>query len=158
MLIVFRLVVEMAFGPLGHTSDRALTSPAARRYRTILFNARPCRIVATIGAVAATLALSMLPTEHVHTSHAGRAVAHRHVIDDRPEHAGSLAHGDHGGVTTREPSFVSELQHAVNRPLITVEMVPAVPARRSAGRVALIDPLMTHGPPIRVSSLRGPPA
>ena len=102
----------------------------------------------------------MLPAEHLHASSSGRALVHRHVIDDAAEHAGfsSIDQGDRRGVTTVEPRFVSERQYDSRSPLITVELVLVAPERRFVGRMEPIDALMTHGPPIRVGSPRAPPA
>lgn len=119
---------------------------------------RYIRLVVTLCAVAATLVLSMLPAEHVHETSSGRALIHRHVVDDAAEHGRSIDHGDHHGVKTLEPMFVSEPQYDVDRPMITVELVVVAPEPRLVGRVEPIAARLTHGPPIRVRSLRAPPA
>ena len=106
------------------------------------------------------MALSMLPAEHLHASPSGRALVHRHVIDEAAEHAGfsSIDQGDHRGITTLEPRFVSGRHYDSRSPLITVELVLVAAERRFVGRMEPIDALMTHGPPIRVGSPRAPPA
>lgn len=137
----------------------ALGENASAGILHVLLKARPIRIGVTACAVAAMLALSMLPAEHLHASDAERPVVHRHVIGDAAEHAdSSVDHPDHWAVQTLDPTFHSERQYAVRRPLITVEPVLVVPDRRFAGRVEPLDAVMTHGPPIRVRSLRAPPA
>jgi hypothetical protein len=111
------------------------------------------------------LALSMLPAVHVHDSVSGETVAHRHVVDEDSDHddarahtGSSLDHGDHHAAKTLEPAFVSEHQFDLDHPVVTVERVVTVPDRRFIGRVEATDDVMTHGPPIRVDSLRAPPA
>jgi len=116
------------------------------------------RIAVTVCAVAATLALSMLPAEHVHETYSGRAIVHRHVIDDAAEHAGTIDHGDHHATKTLDSTFVAERHYDVDRPLVSVEFVLVAPEPRFVGRVEPIAPRLTHGPPIRVGSLRAPPA
>ncbi len=127
-------------------------------YWNLVLKARLVRIVVTVCAVAATLALSILPAEHLHESYSGRPIVHRHVIDDPAEHAGTIDHGDHHGVKTLEPTFVAEREYDVDRPLVTVELVLVAPEPRFIGRVEPIAARLTHGPPIRVRSLRAPPA
>jgi hypothetical protein len=123
-----------------------------------VLKARLVRIVVTVCSVVATLGLSMLPPEHVHESYSGRAIVHRHVIEGPAEHAGSIDHGDHHAATTLEPTFVAERHYDVDRPLVTVALVLVAPEPRFLGRVEPIAPRLTHGPPIRVRSLRAPPA
>jgi hypothetical protein len=123
-----------------------------------VLRARSTRIVVTVCAVAATLALSILPADHVHETYSGRPIVHRHLIDDAAEHAGSIDHGDHHGVRTLEPTFVSERQYDVDRPLIAVAVDLVAPESRLVGRVEPLDAPLAHGPPIRCSSLRAPPA
>lgn len=127
-------------------------------YSTLVLQARLVRIVVTVCSAAATLALSVLPPEHLHESYSGRPIVHRHVIDDSAEHAGAIDHGDHHGVKTLEPAFVSERRYDVDRPLLTVELVLVAPERRFVGRVEPTAARLTHGPPIRSRSLRAPPA
>ena len=104
------------------------------------------------------LALSILPAEHLHESYSGASIVHRHVIDDAAEHADTIEHGDHHGVKTLEPTFLSERQYDVDSPLIIVELALAAPEQRLVGRVEPIAARLTHGPPIRSRSLRAPPA
>lgn len=115
-------------------------------------------IVVTVCAIVATLGLSALPVEHVHESYSGRPIVHRHLIDEPAQHAGSIDHGDHRGVQTLEPTFVSERQYNIERPLITVVLVVIAPERRLVGRAEAIDAAVAHGPPIRLDSLPAPPA
>lgn len=123
-----------------------------------VLKARSLKIVVTVCAVVATLAVAMLPAEHVHETYSGSAIVHRHVIDDAAEHAGTLDHGDHHGVKMLDSTFVSERQYDIDRPLIAVALVLVAPERRLVARVEPIDAPVAHGPPIRSSSLRAPPA
>ena len=123
-----------------------------------MLNARLVKIVVTVCSVAATLALSILPAEHLHESYAGRPIVHRHVIEDAAEHAGTIDQGDHHDAKTLEPAFVAEREYDVDRPLVTVELVLVAPEPRFIGRVEPIAARLTHGPPIRVRSLRAPPS
>lgn len=118
-------------------------------------------------AVAAVLALSILPAEHLHASAAGRSVLHRHVIDHEVEHnvhhsednSLSFDHDDHRYATILDPAFASQRQYRPERPLSTPAFgVVVVPERRIAGSAERIDGPPTHGPPIRIRSLRAPPA
>jgi len=112
-----------------------------------------------VWAAASILALSMLPAEHLHTSDVERPVVHRHGLDDGAGSAGSfIDHDDHRSVSSSDPTYVPERQYDIDRPLITVELVLIRPDRRFVGRVEALDPVMTHGPLIRVRSLRAPPA
>lgn len=105
------------------------------------------------------LALSVLPAEHVHASGAGKVLVHRHVIDDGAHHSdSSLDHGKHATVTTLEPAFDAQRRYEAPHPLTASERLAARPDLRVAGRMDRIAAPPAHGPPIRVGSLRGPPA
>ena len=111
------------------------------------------------------LGLSMLPAVHVHDSVSGQTVAHRHVVDEASDHDDALAHtgssldhGDHHAAKTLEPTFVAERPFDLDHPVVTVRVVLAELDRRVVGQVDPPDGVMTHGPPIRVDSLRAPPA
>ena len=120
---------------------------------------RPLEIAVTVWALAAMLALSMLPAEHLHTSESGHQVAHRHASDDADAHDdSSFDHSEPGSVTILEPTFVSERRYAGDRPLITVDLVVAEPTRGVVGPMAAVDILKAHGPPIRAGSPRAPPS
>jgi hypothetical protein len=108
-------------------------------------------------AIAAVLALSLFPAEHLHESDSG-SIVHRHVIDDAGGHPGSIDHGDHHGAKTLEPTFVSESQYDVDRPETIVAGGVVAPEGRLLGRVEPIEAQLAHGPPIRIASLRAPPA
>jgi hypothetical protein len=103
------------------------------------------------------LALSLLPAEHLHESDSG-SIVHRHVIDDEGGHPRSIDHGDHHGAKTLEPTFVSESQYDLEQPEIIVTRVLVAPEGRLLDRVEPNDAPVAHGPPIRVGSLRAPPA
>lgn len=104
------------------------------------------------------LAAWMLPAVHVHTSHSGQAVVHRHATEHSPHHPSqALDHDEHHVVTSPEPAYVSGRQFAVDRPVLTVALV-VEPQLRVISRVAGLDAPLSHGPPIRIRSLRAPPA
>lgn len=133
--------------------------PRRSVYWRLVFKARSTRIGVTVCAVGAMLALSMLPAEHLHASDFGKAFVHRHVIDDRADHPGSsLNHGDHTSVKTLDPTFDAQRHYDVAQPLLTAELLVATPDRRFTGRVDRAQGPPTHGPPIRIRSLRAPPA
>lgn len=121
---------------------------------------RPLIIAVTVCALAAMLALSMLPAEHLHvSSESGHQVVHRHASDDADAHDGSsFDHSEPGSVTILEPTFVSERRYAGDRPLITVDLVVVEPTRSVIGPMAAVDILKAHGPPIRAGSPRAPPS
>ena len=131
---------------------------ADARILKALLKARALRIGVTVCAIAGLLALSVLPVAHVHESSSGRTLVHSHIVDDAAEHAGTIDHDGHHGITTLDPTFVSERQYGVDHPLIAVAFVILAPERRLAGRVDPADAPVAHGPPIRAGSLRGPPA
>ena len=136
-----------------------LTSrPNSPVYCWFVLKARAVRIVVTVCSVAATLALPMLPPEHMHETYSGRPILHRHIIDEPAEHAGAIDHGDHHGVKTLEPTFVSERQYNIAGPLMSVALVIIAPERRLVGRPEAIDAPVAHAPPIRLDSLPAPPA
>jgi hypothetical protein len=135
----------------------------AMLYSPLVLTVLAIRRVVTACAVAATLALSVLPAEHVHESDSGRPLVHRHAVEDaaehaRTEHAGTVDHGDHHAVGTADATFVAERQHDLERPAVTVIPPLVAPERRLVGHVALLDDPVAHGPPIRVGSPRAPPA
>ncbi len=128
-------------------------------YSALVRKGRLATLVVTVCSVATTLALSILPAEHLHESDTGRPTVHRHVIDHTAEHAGAIDHGGHHDVKTLDdPLFVSERQYSVDRPQFTGALLLVAPERRPVGRVEPIDAPLAHGPPIRVGTLRGPPA
>lgn len=113
------------------------------------------------------LALSVLPSEHLHASGSGKSQVHRHVAAVETEHHGhepedtrpSFDHGDHRLATTLEPAFASQRQYWPERPLSTTAFsVVVVPEQAIVGSVERIDAPPAHGPPIRIRSLRAPPA
>src|SRR5215211_5441240 len=110
-----------------------------------------------IYAIAAMLALSALPAEHLHAS-AGGGTVHRHLVEDRAEHDSHVvSHGDHGAATTLEPSFDTPRPHAVAGPSTAWSVVLVAPMR-PRGTVWPVDARLTHGPPIPFDSLPAPPA
>jgi hypothetical protein len=125
----------------------------------ILLKGRIVRIGVTICAVMAVLALSILPATHLHQSISGKALIHSHLIDDPLEHAGTLDHGDHHGVRTFAPVFTTErTTHAVTTLAVGSAVFLVTPERRSLGYTEALDAPVIHGPPLRIPSLRGPPA
>jgi len=124
-----------------------------------LLKVTPVRIVVTACAVVAVLALSLLPAEHLHTSQSGAMLVHRHVVDVGAEHPDAgLDHGDHTSATTVDSTFSLQRQYSSVRTLIPAGLLAVAPDRRFSGRVDRIDAPRSHGPPIRVRSLRAPPA
>ena len=109
-------------------------------------------------AIAATVALSILPAAHVHVADGGAPLVHQHPVNAPAGHGSALDHPDHHGVNTLEPVFVSERQYDVDHPLLTAASVLVAPAHRLIGRVDLTGDPVAHGPPIRIRSLRAPPA
>ena len=155
-----RAIEAGRLSPFTHVLTSRQTGPVYCN-RVLLF--RTIRFVASGCAVAALVALSMLPAEHIHESHERPQVVHRHVVDEPSEHAdsghhGFIEHDGHLGVTILEPTFFSERQYDIERPLVTIAPVLVAPERRVAVGVDLIDDPVAHGPPLRVGSLRAPPA
>lgn len=117
------------------------------------------RVAVTVCAVAAILALSTLPVEHLHRSDSAKAIVHRHAMDDVPERLGvTLDHSDHHSARTLEPAFVSQRQYDLDRTLVTAARVFMAFDRRVAGPLKPFDARKAHGPPVSSASLRAPPA
>jgi hypothetical protein len=117
------------------------------------------RLGATIAAITAVLALSILPGAHLHQSISGTPLIHSHFHDDPIEHAGTLDHGDHRGVRTLASVFSAErTEDSVPAytiiGMLSVAMPEAAPVRLSDA----LDASVIHGPPRSVLSLRAPPA
>jgi len=110
--------------------------------------------------VVAVLALAVMPAPHLHRSISGKPLIHSHLIADPIEHAGTLDHGNHYGVRTLGPMFTPE--RTTDWGAATVEGTAVVrvmePGRRSLGYLGTLDAPASHGPPLRVVSLRAPPA
>lgn len=124
-----------------------------------LLNDRVKGIAVAVCVIAATLALGVLPGEHVHRSLSGPQEVHRHGIDLVADHDGSsVDHGDHHDVKTLEPTFLSEASYVFARPVVTVDVMPAAPVLQFAGRVESIDMPQAHGPPLHLTPSRAPPA
>jgi hypothetical protein len=135
------------------------TTRDVARILGILLKARILRIGVTICAVMAVLALSILPATHLHRSISGNALIHSHLIDDPLEHAGTLDHGDHHGVRTFAPVFTTErTTHAVAMLAAASPVFLVTVERRSLGYTETLDAPVIHGPPLRIPSLRAPPA
>ena len=117
------------------------------------------RIDVVLCAIAATVATSVLPSAHVHTSVSGLQEVHRHVVEHLDDHHGATVnHGDHRNVRTLEPTFVSERHFSFAPPLPAIGPVLAPPVAQVVGRVASLDVPIAHSPPLRFVSLRAPPA
>ena len=113
----------------------------------------------TVYAVAAVLALAVMPAPHLHESVSGKPLIHSHLINDPVEHAGTLDHGDHRGVRTFAPVFMAErTTNSVPALMAVAVFVLAKPETRSLAYSDALDAPVIHGPPPRVLSLRGPPA
>ncbi len=117
-------------------------------------------IGATLFAVTAMAVLSMLPAEHLHRSHSGPPVVHRHATDGAVDHAGiAFEQGDHHGAKTLELRYMARRHYDLGRPLIAVELVLVAPEQPMVARVDVLETPMTHGPPLRIGPpLRAPPA
>ena len=125
----------------------------------MVLKARAVRIVVALCSVAATVALLLLPSEHLHHAYSGEVIVHRHIIDEPSHHDDALVdHGDHHNVTLLAPTYVSERQYQIATPVIGVSVILAAPARRLACRVEPVHSPPVHGPPLRFDSLRAPPA
>lgn len=145
----------------GSMRTTALTlGPSRPLYLKFLLTTRSYRIVVTFCAGAAMLALSNLPAAHLHAEDFGSSFVHRHVTDDgTTEHpASALDHADHSSVKMLDPTFNSQRQYDVGHPLTSVGLVVVAPDQRFAGPTDRIDAPRAHGPPIRIRSLRAPPA
>ena len=129
------------------------------RILEVLLKRRILRIGVTVYAVAAVLAVAVMPAPHMHQSASGKPLVHSHLINDPVEHAGTLDHGDHRGVRTFAPVFLAERTANSVPALTTVTLfVLATPETRSLGYSDALDAPVIHGPPLRVLSLRAPPA
>ncbi len=100
----------------------------------------------------------MLPAAHAHTLSSGKTLVHSHLISDPIEHAGTLDHGDHHGVATFVPSFTIERTLEIGVPVVVGVVVLTLPETRPLSHVDALDAPVIHGPPLRVQSLRAPPA
>lgn len=124
-----------------------------------LFKIRFIRIAVAISALPAILAFSLLPSEHLHASDAGTSFVHRHVIEHESEHgSASVGHEDHESATTLYSAFDFERRYHPVHPLTTPELLLRKPQCTQEDAVERMDPPPTHGPPIRIRSLRAPPA
>lgn len=104
------------------------------------------------------LGLGWFPAAHAHKLISGKTLVHSHLIADPVEHAGTLDHGDHHGVQTLVPSFTIERILQVAVPVVLSAVVLVLPETRPLSRVNALDAPVIHGPPLRVQSLRAPPA
>lgn len=123
-----------------------------------MLRTRTTRIAVTIGSVAAIIALTLLPAEHLHHEERGPVVIHRHLPEQTVAHGGvSFDHAD-DDATILEPVFVCGRQFVVVPPVTTAgePVTPFVP--RCLGRILIADIPRLHGPPIRFDSLPAPPA
>lgn len=125
----------------------------------VLLKRRIVRIGVTVYAVAAVLAVAVMPAPHLHQSASGKPLVHSHLINDPVEHAGTLDHGDHRGVRTFAPVFMAErTMNSVPALMAVAVLVLARPESRSLGYSDSLNAPVIHGPPGRVLSLRAPPA
>lgn len=112
----------------------------------------------TVAAVCAVLGLGLLPAAHAHTLTSGETFVHSHVTGDPAGHDGTLDHGDHHVVPASVPSFTVERTLRIAAPVVPAVAVLAAPDTRPPGPVQALDAPVIHGPPLRVRSLRAPPA
>jgi hypothetical protein len=133
-----------------------------------VLTSRILKIVAAASSGIAMLALSLLPLEHLHRSASGPSVIHRHFMEEDVEahhdshtaegvHA-SLHHSDHGDAETLTPAFVAERHYLPMAPLVVAVFLLPAPEPRAVYPIELDVVPLAHGPPIRLLSLRGPPA
>jgi hypothetical protein len=134
-----------------------------------VLTSRILKIVAAASSGIAMFALSLLPAEHLHRSASGPSVIHRHVMEEAVEahhdsetegvhiHA-SLHHDDHANAETLTQVFVAERQYVSLAPLVVAILLLPPPEPRVVERIVPDAVPLAHGPPIRLLSLRGPPA
>jgi len=164
-----------------HHADHCLdisTEPTA--ILKFLLKARFTRLVVVASALAAMLALPVLPPGHLHASDDGRALVHRHSISLDSAHGDAtfghghatvdpidatvdhddaiLDHGEHSSAATVAASFDLQRSYHPDRPLTSPAVVLIPPEDRLAASMERVSTPPTHGPPIRIRSLRAPPA
>jgi hypothetical protein len=119
---------------------------------------RSFRLGATLLAIFAIAALAVLPVAHAHTTVSGEPLVHSHLTPEPTEHSGTLDHGDHHGARSLAQSFTIEPTLQIDAPALIEGLVLAPPPEPTIGFVEPAEPRPIHGPPIRVISLRAPPA
>jgi len=120
--------------------------------------------VLTLGALVGG---SLLPRVHVHldADHEGHehstAIVHQHWEEHGHESSGTeIEHGDHDGRVffLDEHAIVSSASGADQSMALSVPIFFLAPALQGDVRIRRIDSTApSHGPPRRVTSLRGPP-
>lgn len=118
---------------------------------------RNFRVIVTLVAMCAVIALAVLPAAHFHRKASGETVVHSHVVATADAHAG-LENGDHhDAVLTLEPSFTFVKTLYIDAPIaVEVAVLVARPVA-SVRRAAVFDAEVIHGPPLPVLSPRAPP-
>lgn len=108
--------------------------------------------------MVALLAVSVLPLAHAHARESGGTLVHSHIVSEAGDRASALDHGDHHAARPLSPNYVQESKVDVALPAVAVAtfLRPAVSA--TAVTRGWEDEALIHGPPIRLSSPRAPPA
>lgn len=119
---------------------------------------RPSQLCATLAAMFAMVALAVLPLSHAHRTASGHTLVHSHVAPEPADHVGMVDGGDHHDAESLAHSFTVEPTLRLDAPALIAALVLVPPAEPSVGYVEPAVPRPTHGPPIRVISLRAPPA
>jgi len=132
----------------------------------------PIRFAVSVVAVSALLLATLLPLEHVHASSDGTVTVHRHV-GAHPHHAESSSHhhpapadqrltaddhDDHASARTIVPAYHAQRPYVVHHPAPLAAAIVIEPDFRRDSAVQPLKSAPAHGPPIRIRSLRAPPA
>lgn len=130
-------------------------------YCAFVFRISKVRLVAAVLGAVTVAALSVLPSEHLHTpttSGSTHTVVHRHDIVPQSHHAGSsLDHGDHLAARFLISVFDTISKFAPNHALMMASVVAIVPSSAILGLPATSDNRPIHGPPKSPLPARAPP-
>jgi len=122
---------------------------------------RSLRFGVALYALAAVVAVSLLPAEHLHPSLFGRPVVHRHDVYVRSHQpsASFVDHGDHRDALIVQTVFAeSGSRFVVAQPFIAETTVLVLPDLCVVTRTDALDERGGHDPPRRLASPRAPPA
>ena len=122
----------------------------------------------TLCAVAIVLAKAFLPAAHVHQSLSGEPIAHAHLAAEPADHADSVDHEEHGldhgdhhhhDVLSLAQTYIVDSAPVLVAALVLLGTAFVPPPDVTNWRYATaFDAPVIHGPPVRVTSLRAPPA